>query len=94
MFKRIKSIFRREPRDIVVVKKSAMTKEQARLLGDATGKVVVLVDNIEDVTIAGKEPQIEGDGNAAFFGEPTENEELDHQRELDGSLPWYKRILS
>lgn len=34
-----------------------------------------------------------GDGNAVFFGEPDEKEELEYERELEGTLPWYKRIL-
>lgn len=33
-----------------------------------------------------------GDGNAVFFGEPTEKEELEHQRELEGTDKWYKRL--
>lgn len=41
----------------------------------------------------GKIKAVEGDGKAEFFGEPTPAEELEFQREQDGTLPWYKRIL-
>lgn len=34
----------------------------------------------------------EGDGKAVFFGEPTEKELLDFQREEDGTKPWYDRL--
>jgi len=37
-------------------------------------------------------PKELNDGKAEFFGEPTEQDILDHERELNGSLAWYKRL--
>lgn len=34
----------------------------------------------------------EGDGKAVFFGEGTEEEYKQFQKEEDGTAPWYKRI--
>lgn len=33
-----------------------------------------------------------GNGNAAFFGEPTEEEQLDFEREERGEKGWFDRL--
>ena len=34
-----------------------------------------------------------GDGKAAFFGDPTREDEIEFEREEAGMNKWYKRIL-
>lgn len=79
MFKRIKTAWKlsKYP-NAIYIPTEALTSKDPRVF-------------IEDIVQANPS-LIEGDGNAAFFGDPTEQEQLDHQRELDGTLPWYKRL--
>lgn len=62
--------------DVAVVDKSLLSEKESEALSEAPGVVETPI----------------GDGNAEFFGDPTAKDELEHQREEDGTAPWYKRI--
>lgn len=63
----------------VVFDESKLSDEQLETLKNSGGVVQLPQEPI-------------GDGNAVFFGDPTEEEELQHKRELEGTDKWYKRI--
>lgn len=82
MFKRIKRawILSRHP-DAVYVPTAALSREDM----DKVKPGDVLQISSAD---------IEPDGKAEFFGEPTEKELLDFRREQEGTLPWYRRLTN
>lgn len=82
-----------EPKPIYAVKRGTMRPEVARQLMEATGAVVVEVDQVGDITRLDSEPEPLGDGQAAFLGAGTHEEFIDQQREDKGLKPWYDRIL-
>ncbi len=43
-------------------------------------------------TLASMQKEDLGDGKAEFFGEPTRQDEIEFEREENGTLPWYKRL--
>lgn len=90
MFKKIKEFFGGKP-ELLVVKPSSMSREDAERIAKEAGRVLVYAEDEAAVKIE-KAPE-EGDGKAVFIGEPTQAEELDFKREQEGTLPWYKRIL-
>lgn len=45
----------------------------------------------EQIALVPDEP-VEGDGKAVFFGEGTQEEFIDQQREDKGMKPWYDRL--
>lgn len=83
MFKRIKKALKiweasKQP-EVLIFDSRKITPEQMQFLQEGNAFVI-------------PKEEVKGDGKAEFFGEPTPEEMIDYQRELDGTLPWYKRI--
>lgn len=86
-------IDRAAEREAIFIEKSQMTKEQAAQISNATGKIVVLVDDIEKMkSTAARKVEEVGDGKAEFFADPTPEEELEHERAEKGTKKWYDRL--
>lgn len=81
--KRLKKFFGIYP-DILVIKPSAMTLEQATQLGKETGKIVVYSEEADAVKSVKSPEKIKGDGKAVFFGEGTHEEFLEQEKEDKG----------
>jgi len=54
-------------------------------------RAYAVLSELEPETFKGEKPL--GDGKAQFFGEPTDEEMKEYERELSGTDAWYKRIL-
>lgn len=91
-----KNLFKKKvEKKFIILGKSSFTKEEASNLQNRMGEnfVVILSDDVADVKVLDEEVHEKGDGKATFFGDPTPAEELQYQRELEGTDKWYKRIL-
>lgn len=91
-----KNLFKKKvEKKFIILGKSSFTKEEANNLQNKMGEnfIVILSDDVADVKVLDEEIHESGDGKATFFGDPTPEEELKNQRELDGTDKWYKRIL-
>lgn len=74
-----------------------MTPEALASLSEATGRVVVLSDDLDSLKLVpeasselGSSVEL-GDGKAEYLGEGTEEEYLAQQREDEGLEKFYKR---
>lgn len=85
MLKRIKRAYKAfmGDQEILVVKRSSMTPEEAQKLSTETGKVVVFAENVDDVKSI-SQPKVEGDGKAEFLGEGTTEEFEELEKEDKG----------
>lgn len=85
MFQRLKRAWElsaRPDRDVLIADKTLMTPEQARKLGEVTGKVILLVDDVNKVKSLKELKQ--PDEPAEFFGGGTEEEFREMENEDKG----------
>lgn len=84
------NLFKKKPKEILVLSKNSFTQADAERIELRTGKVVILADDVNDVkTTTGK---VEGDGKAVFFGTGTAEEYQEDQRDQKGLKGIYQRL--
>jgi len=63
--------------DVIYIPKKSFTEEELEIISKAKGTIIP-VDDLND--------------KAEFFSEPTRQDEIEYERDQNGTLPWYKRI--
>lgn len=86
MLKRLKNLWdiskQKPQRDVIVVKHGAMRPEEMKKLSEATGKVIVLAEDVNDFNTFEIPVVAEGDGKAEFLGEGS-TDEFEEQEKKD-----------
>ncbi len=87
MFKRIKNLWKLSETThtgVIAFARSEFTPEVAKEIADRTGKLGVLVDDINSIKLSDYTPKVKGDGKAEFIGQGTEEEYKEFEQEQKG----------